>query len=416
MPGGAALASLRLAPRCSAPSASPCAPAAASAASAAFTPPRCSALLSTLALASRVGCRYGGLGSLHAAALLRARLASLGAIPGCAALAPLRLAPRWSAPSPSIRASAAASVAWAAFAPPRCAALASSRLAPRCSASSPSPRPSAAASGGLGGLCAAALLRAFLVLRGAALLSPVAFASYVGRRFGGFGGFRCAALASPRLAPRSSAPSPSPRASAAATTALAAFVLPHCAALAFASRIGFRFGGFGGFRLIAPRCSALSPSPSAMATALAASAALAAFAAPRPPRLAWCRAAQHHHLALHVGLRFGGCGGFCAAALRRACLASLGAALLGTITFASRANRRAARHHHLRLARRPPLRRLRRLSCCRAAPRSPRLAWRRAAQPLCLRLARRLPLRRFGRFSRRRTAPRLPSPNASAAA
>ena len=233
MPGGAALASLRLAPRCSAPSASPCAPAAASAASAAFTPPRCSALLSTLALASRVGCRYGGLGSLHAAALLCARLASLGAIPGCAALASLRLAPRWSAPSPSIRASAAASAAWAAFAPPRCAALASSRLAPRCSASSPSPRPSAAASGGLGGLCAAALLRAFLVLRGAALLSPVAFASYAGRRFGGF---------------------------------------------------------------------------------------MAAFAAPRSPRLAW---------------------------------------------------RRAPRHHHLRLARRPPLRRLWRPSCCRTALRSP---------------------------------------------
>ena len=233
MPGGAALASLRLAPRCSAPSASPCAPAAASAASAAFTPPRCSALLSTLALASRVGCRYGGLGSPHAAALLRARLASLGAIPGCTALASLRLAPRWSAPSPSIRASAAASVAWAAFAPPRCAALASSRLAPRCSASSPSPRPSAAASDGLGGLCAAALLRAFLVFTGrrtaqprrlclvrrpplrrlwrlslrrarlaslnAALLGTITFASRVGRRYDGFGGLRAAALRCARL-------------------------------------------------------------------------------------------------------------------------------------------------------------------------------------------------------------------------
>ena len=392
MPGGAALASLRLAPRCSAPSASPCAPAAASAASAAFTPPRCSALLSTLALASRVGCRYGGLGSLHAAALLRARLASLGAIPGCAALASLRLAPRWSAPSPSIRASAAASVAWAASAPPRCAALASSRLAPRCSASSPSPRPSAAASGGLGDLCAAALLRAFLVLRGAALLSPVAFASYVGRRFGGFGGFRCAALASPRLAPRSSAPSPSPRASAAATTALAAFVLPHCAALAFASRIGFRFGGFGGFRLIAPRCSALSPSPSAMATALAASAALAAFAAQRPPRLAWRRAAQHHHLALHVGLRFGGCGGF----LRRRaapCLPRL-------------AWRPAARHHHLRLARQPP-----RCSAPTPSPRAPAAATAASAAFV---------LPRGAALASPRLAPRcsapLPSPRSSAAA
>ena len=185
----------------------------------------------------------------------------------------------------------------------------------------------------------------------------------------------------------------------------------------------------------------------------AASAALAAFAAPRPPCLAWRRATQHHrlrparrpplrrlrrpsrrraapcsprlawrrwhhHLPSRAGCRYGGLGGFRAAALRRAVLAPLAAALLSTLAFASRVGchygglggfRAAALLHAcLRLAHRLPLWRPSRLSRRRAAPRSPRLAWRRAAQHHLLRLSRRLPPRQLRRLLRRRAAPRSP--------
>lgn len=70
--------------------------------------------------------------------------------------------------------------------------------------------------------------------------------------------------------------------------------------------------------------------------------------------------------------------------------------------------RRAAQHPRLRLARRLPSRRLQRLSRCRAAPRSPRLTGRRAAQHYRLRLARRPPLRQLRRLPCRRAAPRSP--------
>ena len=98
------------------------------------------ALLSTLAFVSRVGCRFGG---FRVAALLRARLASLGA----------------------------ALLSTIAFA---------SRIGLRL--------------GGCGGFRVAALLRARLASLGAALLGTISFALRAGRRFGGFGGFRAATL------------------------------------------------------------------------------------------------------------------------------------------------------------------------------------------------------------------------------
>ena len=81
---------------------------------------------------------------------------------------------------------------------------------------------------------------------------------------------RCAVLASPLLPPRCSAPSPSPRAPAAATAASAAFVLPRGAALASPR--------------LAPRCSAPLPSPRSSA---AATAVWAVFAPPHCSALAF---------------------------------------------------------------------------------------------------------------------------------
>ena len=91
-------------------------------------------------------------------------------------------------------------------------------------------------------------------------------------RLGGSGGFRAAALASPRLAPRCSASSSSPRASTAASAAVVALSPPCCAALASPC--------------LAPRCSAPSHSPRTSAAALTAAAALHRHAAPRLLRLA----------------------------------------------------------------------------------------------------------------------------------
>ena len=65
-------------------------------------------------------------------------------------------------------------------------------------------------------------------------------------------------------------------------------------------------------------------------------AALASLRLDRPR----CSAPSRFVLARHAALRLGGCGGFRVAALLRARLASLGAALLGTISFALRAGRR----------------------------------------------------------------------------
>jgi hypothetical protein len=93
------------------------------AAVAAFAPPRRAALLGTIAVASRIGYRFGIFGGFRAAALLRARPALLGAtLPSTTASAPrlslrfgnfggfpaaalcrarlARLAPRSSAPLP----------------------------------------------------------------------------------------------------------------------------------------------------------------------------------------------------------------------------------------------------------------------------------------------------------------------------
>ena len=125
-------------------------------------------------------------------------------------------------------------------------------------------------------------------------------------------------------------------------------------------------------------------------------------AAPRSPRLAWRHsrlrrarlpslgAALVSALALdsRVSCCVGGLGGFRAAVLRRPRLVSLGAALLGIITFASPVGRRFGW-----LGR--PLRR-------RAAPRFPRFTGRRTAQPRRLCLVRRPPLRRLWRLSLRR--------------
>jgi len=329
-PRCAATAAPRLTPHRSVPSRSPCASASASAASASFAPPlsprlawrraaqhhrlrlarrlplprprrlSCcrsaprsprpalgATLLGTIAFGSCVGLRVGGFGSFRAVALRRARRASLWT-------------PRCSAPSPSLRALAAASAASAAFTPPRCAATASPRLAPRCSApplrlarrlpprrlrrlsrrrAAPrSPRLASGSAllsitffasrlscrfGGCGGLIAAVLRRARLALLGSALLGTVAFASRIGCRFDGCGGLaspRRSAVASPRLTPRCPAPSPSPRASAAASAASAASASPRCAALASPR--------------LAPRCSASSSSPRASAAASAAGVAL----------------------------------------------------------------------------------------------------------------------------------------------
>ena len=311
-------------------------------------------------VASRVGCRYGGFGGFHAAALRRDRRASLNAAPlstvafalrvsfgfggfgvfRAAALASPRLAPRCSAPSPSSRASATASAASAAFLLPLCAALASPRSwrhtarhhrlrllrrpprrrlwqLPRRRAAPRSPR----------------------LAVDAALLSSLTFASRVGRRFGGFGGFHAAALRRDRLAPLGAAllsTTSSPRASAAASAAPAAFAPPRCAALASPR-----------FRLRAAQhhLLRLAPATSSPRASAAASAAPAAFAPPR-----------------------------CAA------LAS------------PRFRLRAAQHHLLRLAPQLPLRRLWWPYRRRAAPRSPRLAWLRAARHRRIRLAHRLPL------------------------
>ena len=160
---------------------------------------------SIIAFASRVGCRLGGFGGSRAAALRRARIASLSVAP----LSAIRLAPHRSAPSPLPRASAAAFAASAAPAPPRCAALASPRLAPHRSAPSPSPCTSAGALTAL-----AALARPRCAARLTSLSS--------------------APLSTSRLAPHRSAPSPSPRASAAALAASAALAPPRYAALASA--------------------------------------------------------------------------------------------------------------------------------------------------------------------------------------
>ena len=410
----------------------------------------------------RGGCRFGGFGGLRAAALRRDRLAS----PGAAPLSWLRLTPRCSAPPPSPRdgrfggcgdfrvaalrrarlaslgtalpssialsprASAAATAASAAFTPPRCAATAAPRLTPHRSVPH---RLRPARRLRLRRLRRLSRRRSRLASLGAALLSTIAFVSRVGYRFRGLGGFLAAALRrarlAPLLAPHCSAPSPSALASASASAALAASAPSRCAALA-APRCGRRAAQLPHLRLARwpPLRRLRRPSRRR--------------AAPRPPRPAWRRAAQHHLFASRVGCRLGGSGGFRAAALRRARLASLQAprcsaspssprasaaasaavvalsppccAALASPCLAPRcsapshsprasaaaltaaaalhrraaprlprlAGRRAARHHHLRLAHRPPLRQLRRLPRRRAAPRSPRPAWRRAAQHL----------------------------------
>ena len=67
--------------------------------------------------------------------------------------------------------------------------------------------------------------------------------------------------------------------------------------------------------------------------------------------------------------------------------------------------RRGAQHHRLRIAR---CRRLQRLLCRRTASHVPCLTWRPAARHHCLRLMRRPPLQRLRQLSRRRAAPRPP--------
>ena len=211
----------------------------------AFAPPSCSALASPrltprcsaprLRLASRPPLRqHRRLSCCHAAPrspYLAWRHAAQPYRPRLARRPPLRRLSLRHARLASLGAALLSTIAFAlhvgsalaaaaVFAPPRYSALASHRLTPRYSAPLPSPRTSAAASaasyGGFGGLRTAALRRARLALLGAALLSPVAFASRVGRRLGGSGRFHCAALALPRLAPRCSAPLPSPCTSASA--------------------------------------------------------------------------------------------------------------------------------------------------------------------------------------------------------
>jgi len=118
------------------------------AAVAAFAPPRRAALLGTIAVASRIGYRFGIFGGFRAAALLRARNALLGAtLPSTTASAP-RLSLRF---------------------------------------------------GNFGGFPAAALCRARLASLGAAQLSTLAFVSRVGCRYGGCvcAAPRCAALPRP---------------------------------------------------------------------------------------------------------------------------------------------------------------------------------------------------------------------------
>ena len=132
------------------------------------------ALLSSLTFALRVGCHFGGFGGFRATALRRDRLTSLGAAPPSS----LRLTPRCSAPASL----GAALLSRTAFAPRRLPLRRLRRLS---------------------GL--RALFRARLASLGAALLSPIAFTLRVGCRFGGFGGFRCAATVSSRLAPHRSA-------------------------------------------------------------------------------------------------------------------------------------------------------------------------------------------------------------------
>jgi len=122
----------------------------------------------------------------------------------------------------------------------------------------------------------------------AALLSSLTFASRVGRRFGGFGGFHAAALRRDRLAPLGAAllsTTSSPRASAAASAAPAAFAPPRCAALASPR-----------FRLRAAQHHLLRLAPQLPLRRLWWP--YRRRAAPRSPRLAWLRAARHRRIRL----------------------------------------------------------------------------------------------------------------------
>ena len=185
---------------------------------------------------------------------------------------------------------------------------------------------------------------------------------------------------------------------------LASFGAALLGTISFALRASRCFGGFCGFHAAALLRAAQHPCPR-----LARRLPLRRLgqpsrrrAAPRSPRLAWRHsrlrrarlpslgAALVSALALdsRVSCCVGGLGGFRAASLRRPRLVSLGAALLGIITFASPVGRRFGW-----LGR--PLRR-------RAAPRFPRFTGRRTAQPRRLCLVRRPPLRRLWRLSLRR--------------
>ena len=194
-----------------------------------------------------------------------------------------------------------------------------------------------------------------------------------------------------RAAPRCSAPLPSPRASAAATAAWAAFTPPRCSALASPRLAPFqaapRSPPFAGRR------AGQRPRPRFARQLLRRWLGRLSrrLAAPPSPRLAWRRAARHHHLRLarRPPLRVAWatfapprCSALssvygaphCSAPSplpRTSAAASAALAAFAAPRSPRLAWRHAPRHHHLRLARRPPLRRLWRPSCCRTALRSP---------------------------------------------
>ena len=147
--------------------------------------PRCAALpllrslgatlLSTIALASHVGLRFGGIGGILTCCRAAPRLAWRCAAQPCH----LRLACR-----PPPRRLQRLSLRLARLASLGAALLSTIAFVSRVDLRY----------GGLGGFRVGALRRACLASLSAALLSPLAFASRVGCRYGGLGGFHAAAL------------------------------------------------------------------------------------------------------------------------------------------------------------------------------------------------------------------------------